>query len=436
MMQHSTISCTLKEVSPHFINATIAIPRLYVEQLYNQISFLQQTNTQVKGFTKGATPLGYIESNFQPHILDHLKEFFFKYFVIDWLYAELDKEGKCLAAEPRLIEITLVPNQPALYHFSLSLVPDLSLQGWKRLPFKPSKRKNYKDLDRQVKKFLKEEEDAQQTCPNFIQSGDWIYFSVQILSHNHTPLFDNHEVFLWIKIGTEESDIQTQHLFNGKKIKDTFVTQHSLLQEYFSRSVETEYFFKVKIHDVIPFAFFDTENFKKHFKIKNSAEIHHKLIEVFSYRNDISQRRAIVEESLKLLLSKYPFEVPNHLILRKHKEILDSIQNNPDYPIYKTQRDFHEKIKKLATKQVKEQMLINRLALQEKLTTSLEDVHYYLNLTKRARIREFLYFKPPETQVFGQETPLSAIIMSRHCLQEKTLNYTIYNLIKQKTKKV
>ena len=436
MMQHSTISCTLKEVSPHFINATITIPRLYVEKLYNQISFLQQSSTQVKGFTKGATPLGYIECNFQPHILDHLKEFFFKYFVIDWLYQEVEREGKCLASEPRLIEIVLLPNQPAFYHFSLSLVPDISLQGWKRLPFKASKRKNYKDLDRQVKKFLKVEEDAQKTSTDTIQPGDWILFSVQILTDNQTSLFNDYEVFLWLKIGNEESDIQTQQLFGGKKIKDTFVTQHLLLQEYFSHSVETEYLFKVKIYDIVPFAFFDNEKFKKHFKIKNSTEIHHKLIEVFSYRNDISQRRAIVEESLKLLLSKFPFEIPNHLILRKQKDILDSIQNNPDYPIYKTQRDFQEKIKKLAIKQVKERMLISRLALQEKITTSFDDVHCYLNLTKRARIREFVYFKVPETQVLGQETPLSAIVMSRHCLQEKTLNYTIYNLIKQKTKKV
>lgn len=436
MMQHSAISCTLKEVSPHFVNATITIPRLYVEKLYNQISFLQQSTTQVKGFSKGTTPLGYIERNFQPHILDHLKEFFFKYFVIDWLYQELEKEGKCLAGEPRLIEIVLHPNQPAFYHFSLSLVPDILLQGWKRLPFKASKRKNYKDLDRQVKKFLKEEDDSKKNSKNEISPGDWVFFSVQILTDNHTSLFNDYEVFLWLKIGNEESDIPTQQLFCDKKVKDVFITQNHILQEYFSHSVETEYLFKVKIYDIVPFNFFDTENFKKHFKIKNSAEIHHKLIEVFSYRNDISQRRAIVEESLKLLLSKYPFEIPNHLILRKQKDILDSIHNNPDYPIYKTQQDFHEKIKKLAIKQVKETMLINRLALQEKIITAPDDVHCYLNLTKRARIREFLYFKPPETQIFGQERPLSATIMTRNCLQEKTLNYTIHNLIKQKTKKV
>jgi FKBP-type peptidyl-prolyl cis-trans isomerase (trigger factor) len=435
MMQHSTISCTLKEVSPHFINATITIPRLYVEKLYNQISFLQQSSTQVKGFTKGATPLGYIESNYQPHILDHLKEFFFKYFVIDWLYQEIEREGKCLAGEPRLIEIVLLPNQPAFYHFSLSLVPEISLQGWKRLPFKASKRKNYKDLDRQVKKFLKTEEDAQKNVANIVQPGDWVFFSVQVLTDSQTSLFNEYEVFLWLKIGNEESDIQTQVLFEGKKLKDVFITQHPLIQEYFSNSIETDYLFRIKIYDIVPFIFFDSDKFKKHFKIKNSAEVHHKLIEVFSYRNDISQRRTIVEESLKLLLSKYPFEIPNHLILRKQKDILDSIQNNPDYPIYKTQRDFQEKIKKLAVKQVKEEMLMSRLTLQEKITASLDDVHCYLNLTKRARIREFLYFKPPETQILGQENPLSATVMGRHCLQEKTLNYTIYNLIKQKTKK-
>lgn len=435
MLQPSTISCTLKEVSPHFLNATVAIPRSYVEKLYNQISFLQQSHTHIKGFSKGATPLGYIERNFQPHIIDHLKEFFFKYFVIDWLYQSLAIENICLASEPRLIEISLHPEQPALYHFSLSLVPEFSLQGWKRLPFKGSKRKNYKDLDRQVKKFLDDEELKKNLNPT-VMPGDWVFFSVQILNANKEALFEGHKVYLWMRVGTEESDAETFSFFKGRVIKETFITQDTLLQSYFSHSLETEYFFKVVIEDILHFAWFDTEDFKKHFKIKTIPEVHQKLIEVFSYRNDISQRRAIVEETLKLLLSKYPFEVPNHLILRKQKEILDSIQNNPDYSIYKTQKDFNEKIRKLATKQVKEFMIINRLTAQEKISLHEDDLRAYLNLTKRARTREFLYFKPPETQIHGQECPMAASIIGFNCLQEKTLNYTIYNLIKQKVKKV
>ena len=69
----------------------------------------------------------------------------------------------------------------------------------------------------------------------------------------------------------------------------------------------------------MPHAYFCIDHFKNHFKIKNNKEMYQKLIEVFSYRNDLSQRRTMVEESLKLLFSKHRFEIPNHLILRQQK---------------------------------------------------------------------------------------------------------------------
>ena len=37
------------------------------------------------------------------------------------------------------------------------LFPTITFQEWKYLPFKAPKRKNYKDLDRQVETFLQEE---------------------------------------------------------------------------------------------------------------------------------------------------------------------------------------------------------------------------------------------------------------------------------------
>lgn len=426
-------SFNLYSNSPQFGSAVVTIPALYVQKLYSQASAAQQSEVHTFGFSRGNTPLSYIEKNFQPHLVDHVKEFFFKYFVINWLYKELLEKKVFIGGEPHLQDISLTPHDDATFSFSLTLAQPIPLQGWKRLPFKSPKRKNYKDLDRQVEGFLKEESNAAgKVKDNKIKEGDWINFTVCLLNNNKQPLLGTYKESLWLKIGQEEADSPFQLLFLGKKVGDTFITDHECLQEYFSSHLDTRYPFEVSIVDRLPYSFFCLEHFKRHFRLKNSKDLHLKLIEVFSYRNDISQRRATAEESLKLLLSKHAFSVPPHLVLRQEKTILDIVHETPDYQVYKMQSDFREKIKSLAEKQVKEDIFVNQLAFHENLAVDRADIKAYLNLSNRPRTAEFIYFEPPSTKFLGHEIPISNALLVQCCLKEKTLNHAIHHLTKNR----
>ena len=173
------------------------------------------------------------------------------------------------------------------------------------------------------------------------------------------------------------------------------------------------------------------ENFKRQFRLKTKKESLRTLIEVFSFRNDISQRQAMVEEAFKLMFSKYEIIIPSHLILRQQKKVLEAIKKNPDYQVYKNEKKFEENIKNLSEKQIKEIILIDQLATKEKVKITQDDIASYLNLTKRPRMKEFIYFKLPETKFEGQETPVSSEIVTLQCRREKTLNYMIYNFTRK-----
>jgi len=432
--QQGELEFSIEEVGTHFGNVTIQVPSHFVKKLYDEASLAQQTETYTYGFVKGEAPLSYIKDNFQPHLVEHIKEFLFRYFIISWLHAELLKKRILIAGEPRLTDVTLRLHENSLFRFSLTLSRPISLQGWKRLPFKAPKRKNYKDLDRQVENFLKDEMNfSKEYQHKGIEVGDWVNFSVCLLNKSEEALFPEHQEDLWIKVGSEEADAPFQELLLGKKKGNTFLSQNQCLQEYFSTHIDTHYLFKVIINDFVPHCFFDVEQFKKHFRIRNNKELHQKLIEVFSYRNDISQRRATTEETLKLLLARHIFDVPNHLILRRQKELLDLIHENPDYQVYKMLPDFNDKIRMLATKQVKEGILTRQLAVHENLVITNDDLKRYLNLTKRPRIKEFIYFELPDSKIQGQEFPLSSSLVKECCLKEKALNHAIYHLTKTRT---
>jgi FKBP-type peptidyl-prolyl cis-trans isomerase (trigger factor) len=220
-------------------------------------------------------------------------------------------------------------------------------------------------------------------------------------------------------------------MFLGKRIGDTFYSTNVGLQTYFSHQLDTNYNFEVIILDILHYAFFCFDLFKRHFKSKTNKDVGKKLIEVFSYRNDISQRRSMVDETLKLLINKNRFDIPNHIILREQKNILETVQDNPDYNVYRTQKNFAFRIRQLAEKLAKEQSFIDHFAYKENISIDPQEVKAYLNLTLRPRMREFLYFKFNEPLIEGQEVPIPQEELNRTVLREKAINYAIHHLTKK-----
>jgi len=139
----------------------------------------------------------------------------------------------------------------------------------------------------------------------------------------------------------------------------------------------------------------------------------------------------MVEDAFKLLLSKHRFFAPNYLVLRQQKIILSAIQKNPDYNVYRKQKDFQFWVRQLAEKQVKETLLIDQLIYNENINVTHEDLANYLNFDKRSRMKEFIYFNLPDTKKDGQEMPQSVSALGRICAREKAINYVIYHLTKK-----
>ena len=192
---------------PHISKAVVIVPDNYVDVLYQQASLAHKNNVHTHGFAKGSTPLEYVEQNYRASILTHVKEFLLKYFVISFLYQKLGQQKIVVAGEPRLYDIVLEPHHPAEFYFELSMGPEINLQAWKNLPFKSPKRKNYKDIDRQVESFIKEELAASKTSdPDVIAIGDWICFDICLIDENNVTPFGSHRENLWLHIGNEEAD--------------------------------------------------------------------------------------------------------------------------------------------------------------------------------------------------------------------------------------
>ncbi len=433
MVQETTnLRIEMSDSHPAICRVAVIVDKEIVNKLYDQAVISQQKTVRTVGFQHGTVPADYIKQNFNLSLTEHLKEFLFHFFVVSYLHKQIRAQKILAAGEPRLTDIDIAPNKDATFYFDLTTLEQIPFQNWKFFPFKAPKRKRYKDLDRQVGLFVDEEKENAEKCVDCkVQIGDWVCFDISLLDQKGENVFGDYKENLWIKIGNEAGDEEFQQLFLGKRPGEKFTSEAGCLQEYFSSQIDTEYNFALEIKDVLNDSFFCFEQFKRIFRVKTNKDMMQRLIEVFSFRNDLSQRQLMIEESLKLLLARHPFEVPKYLVLRQEKQVLDAVKDNPDYHVYRVQRDFKEYVHKLAEKQIKERVVLDQLAHREGIGVEHEDIKNYLNLTKRSRMKDFIYFEHPDTRIDSREMPISSEMIKQTCLREKTLNYIIYHLTRK-----
>ena len=203
---------------------------------------------------------------FDAHIIEHLKELLFTHCVVHQLYDSLNNQKIVIVGDPDLIDIKLEPESNAEFVFQLATANFDKEERWKRVYLKPLNRKNYKDLDRQVSQFIKEELALKKKSPETETIGieDWVNFEVSLLDCEKNDLIPGYKSDLWVRLHPGEDDKNLHELLLGKKVGDRFFSDAVFLQEYVSPASDIEYGFlveiKKKLHGAIFPSIFSSTN--------------------------------------------------------------------------------------------------------------------------------------------------------------------------------
>ncbi len=418
-----------KTTSSHLINVIIEVDKQLANIIYQQAINLFR-GEKLDGFKINNTPTEYLEMNYKSEISHRVKQYLFHHFVLDFLIKETHKRRTLVANYPRLTQIHFTPHQNATFEFDVSTTDPIDLKEWRHFSFKMPKRKKYKDLDKQVIHFLEKElSAAKKQQPNTIEEDDWVLFSSSLINEEETLVNNALSNTFWTKISKDTIPSPLAEQFLGKKLNELFTTNCLEFDAQLSNYDGKVFSFLITIKNIVKGKHLYLDHLRSSFKLKNKIEIHNKLMEVFSYRNDISQRKTIIEELFHLFLTKHRFEVPKHLIIRREEDILQTLIRQPDYQVYRAQKDFEQYVELLAEKQIKEEVLIDHIAFKENISVEAKDIGNYLHLFNNKRLKEFIYFKPVDT-IEEQTKPINMSILSQAALREKTLNYIIHQLTK------
>ncbi len=414
---------------------SIHIDHTIVQPIYDYVIYNQKKTMTTQGFRKGTVSTSYIEKACKQNINNHLKELLFNHCIINYLCSQIYQNHLLMIDDPELLDVSIDPSKYAEFNFNFNPIVAKVPSEWHKLHFKQPTRKGYKDLDKQALAFIDiESKKAKEKASSCIAPNDWIRFSIRIdlqsaSSQNSCPL--NYYDILWLKIENEPIDQTFSNLFLGKKRNDSFSTTYDFFQQYVCNKLNTKYTFIITIIDILPHAQFSFDLFKHSFFLETKEDIHSKLIEILSTRNDITQRREIVSTIFHTLINHSIIPIAPSLIARKEEAILKNLRENPDYIIFRMQPNFKEMVRSLAETQLKEAIIIDSIAYNENITIDQVDICAYLNLLQRQRTKAFIYHNSPATQMYSQEIPLPEEYLKRFCLREKTLNYIIYELTRR-----
>lgn len=418
-----------EKISSSLVEITITIPAEITKNL--QIKTVQSLKSKIKpqGLENYNISADFILEKYNATILRTIEKFLLKHVVTSALANELRTKKIIMVHHPRLVECTELADHSISYKFRISTLEIPLVSEWRKLPFKSPKRKLYKDLDKQVETFCDREGGLfDESKREVIEDGDWLELESVMLDEKHMPIIDGLTRRYWFKFSTKYVTDSFKQNFIGKSVGDSFVTSDFHTNEETSESLSEQSPHRITILANAKGNHFSVDLFKFVFNLKSKIEIHKKLIEVFSFRNDISQRKSIIEEVFTLLLSKQRFEIPQHLTLRKQEDLLISLRQFPDYHVYKAQKNFAKQLEKLAEKQLKEEALIDAISFKDSISINRDDIKGYLHLFNHDRLREFVYFKPDLDNFDELDAPIPESVLYEAVLREKTLNNIIYQL--------
>lgn len=427
--------CCLVDSSPsnNSFLFSVKVPSKITESFFQLATQRQQSTMNPVGFKKGLAPISYIQEHFKTPMISHLKDLGLKFFGINTLLQQIRAQKIIIVGTPELKDMQVDAHGNTMYTFQGLTPSELYMQSWKYLPFKAIPRKKYRDIDKQVLSFLQDEENSCKLHDpqKGIQVGDWVYFKAWIIDQKNNPIFEQQAANIWLRIGDEEPDIDFQNIFLNKKIGDRFITDNQSFQNYFCENSSSNYTFIVQIQDIVVYHAFSFELFKNYFKIKTHKDLLTKMTEVFSFNNDISQRRSIAHEALGIIIKKNQIVLPDESIATQKRQIISDLQFKPDFMVYKMDPEFENNVENMAKRQLLDGVVAEFIGYQDNIAVSHNDIKTILQFTQRPRLKDFLYFPFIKSQFNGQEFPVEHESLHHFCLREKAVNHIIYHLTKK-----
>jgi len=422
-----SLKYTINKKSSHLWYLSVEIPGSLACHVKNHITNLYRQYTIMPGMSCANLPVSYTQHYFAQEIEKETEQFLLNHFVEEDAQSYLEENKINIINWPRLAAIEGNATKGYTFTLALSLAPQLALNSWKSQTFTSPKRKNYTDLDIQVESFMSSFSGEDKPNDQISSPGDWVRFSAHFRPTRDATIVHSPSQY-WLRLADASLTTPALRNFFSCKTGSTFSIPAQALSSLQPHVDMGDYSFDIHIEQVVKTNSLTIAQVRNSLSVTDHETLHNKLIEIFSFRNDISLRKAIVEELFYALFNTFRFEVAPHAITRRKELLHFLVQQNPDSSVYTKQKHFPEHMTLLAETKLKEEALIDAIAREEGITVDPLDISHYLSLASNEKLKEFLYFSPLTDDVLSANQPCGEYVLAQTVRREKTLNHLIRQL--------
>jgi trigger factor len=363
------VKVNAEELGPTKKKLQVEIPPLQVQEVVESLYRDLQKNAKIKGFRPGRTPRDVLER----HYGDYVKEKAISYLINETYPKAISQESIEPIAPPIIDTGDFVPERPFSYSAVVEVSPQIEVQGYKGLRLKGHKGEVSPDeVEEELERIrglhsqLKQVEDRDR-----VEMGDFVLLDFQGFLGKR-PIREGKAENYLLEVGSSSMVPGIEEGLIGKRaggeetIKVLFPADHPR-KELAGKEVT----FRIKVKEirkkVLPAL--DDEFARDIGDYKGLEELREKIKIDLQKAKEHRIKEDLRKDVIDQLLQKNPLEVPQYLVQRRSKELLQDLklrltaQKRELLP--EEERRVHEEYLSMAEREVKASMLLEQIALQE-----------------------------------------------------------------------
>ncbi len=342
-----------------------------LNKIYQEIS----KAASLPGFRKGKAPLGIVRKKYKKEATDEA----IKNLVTDSFKKAITESEMDMLGLPGISDLEFDEEKGMSYKATVNIRPEIRLKNYKGLTLKKSKREiKESDVDSEINslremsaKFLTKERSA--------RNGDYIVCNMECTVDGH-PVEKKENA--WLYVGNP-AFIPGKEL-EGLKVNDEKDVEKVLPKDYSKKELagkNAKFHITVKEVKEKVLPELNDEFALTAGNFKSVAELREAVRENMKRKNQIEERRELENQALKMLDKAAIFDVPQFMVDRhlealvnEAKERLKRQQQLSEDEIKSMEKNFQERLKDEAKREVRAFFILEEIAKSEKIMADDKEI--------------------------------------------------------------
>ena len=341
-----------------------------LSRIYGEIS----KNAALPGFRSGKAPIELIRKRYKKEA----EEEAVKNLMGDSFGKALEESKISMLGFPEISDLEFSEEKGMSYKAVLNLKPEVKLKNYKGLNLKRMKKEiGESDVEEQIRKIREANAKFVSKDKNVVPD-DYVICDVDCLVEGHIA---EKKENVWLYVG-DDSFIPGKSL-EGLKTGDCRDVQKDLPADYSKKEIagkKANFHITVKEVKEKVLPEIDQDFLSTMGKFKSVDEFREVIRQSMVRRNDIEEKRDLEGQALKLLDKMATFDVPEFMVERHHRTLVDSARERlkaervPGEQIKSMEKDFSDRLRPEALREVRAYFILNEIARLEGLEVGAKDL--------------------------------------------------------------